>query len=73
MSGWERAPPTIRDLVTTRRDLGLVVLTLLAALAIPIATATILLSRKRGYRPTFVPGGPLPRRRPTIDERVGVA
>lgn len=48
-------------------------LTLLAALVIPITTATILLSRKKGYRPTFVPGGPLPKRRPIIDEPVGVA
>jgi hypothetical protein len=49
------------------------VLTLLAALAIPIITATLLLSRKRGYRPTFVPGGPLPKRRPVIDEPISVA
>jgi hypothetical protein len=44
------------------------VITLVAALAIPITTATLLLARKRKYRPTFRPGGPLPRRRPMIED-----
>lgn len=54
--------------------------TLLAALVIPITLATLLLARQRGYRttlrnyrPTYVPGGPLPKRRPAIDEPVGIA
>ena len=45
-------------------------ITLLAALAIPTATATYLLARKRTYKPTFQPGEPLPRRRPTAPEAV---
>ena len=48
-------------------------ITLLAALAIPIIAATYLLARKRDYKPTYQPGGPLPKRRPVIDEATRVA
>ena len=40
---------------------------LLAALAVPVVVATLLLSRKRTYRPAYRPGGPLPQRQPKAD------
>ena len=61
------APVTIRDIPTAGRDRGFVVLTLLVSLAGPIITGTMILSRKRAYKPTFRPGGPLPRRQPLAE------
>jgi hypothetical protein len=49
------------------------VITLLAALAVPTAAATYLLARRRTYKPGFVPGGPLPKRRPVARQTVEAA